>query len=384
MSRNRLHHGQLGVPKKRRWWLIGGISLAVIIIVIASAYAWYRLQLNPADPADTTYQTVTIAENSNVQSLARDLKENSIIKNALAFEIYARLSGGADKLVAGSCNVAPSQSVNQILDSFTGNCQQNVEYKEVTFYPGATIEKPLFKSNHADDIDQDQMYIKGILSRAGYSDDEIDAALNADYQGALFADKPAGTTLEGYIYGETYYIDPDASAETVLQTTFDEMYKQIQANDIEAGFVAQGLNLYEGITLASIVQRELNCEGKTTTEAQNACYEDLRGIASVFLNRLNQGITLGSDVTFIYAADKLGVTPTVDIDSPYNTRINTGLPPGPISSPGILAMKAVANPTDSDNVFFIAGDDGNIYFARDDAGHQANIEKHCQILCSEL
>ena len=79
-----------------------------------------------------------------------------------------------------------------------------------------------------------------------------------------------------------------------------------------------------------------------------------------------------------------GVTPTVDIDSLYNTRIHTGLPPGPIASPGIHALRAVADPSATDYLFFIAGDDGLIYFAKDQAGHEANIRDHCQKLCNEL
>lgn len=372
-----------GVSKRRRWLLVAALILVVIIVSMISIVVWYRFQLNPANPTDKTYQSITVAENSNINTLAHQLNKAGIIKNAFAFEVYAKLNGKATKLVAGQCSVAPSQTVDEILNAFTGGCQKT-SYESITFFPGATIEKPLFKSVHADNIDQDQMYIKGILSRAGYSSNEIDTALKATYSGQLFSDKPAGTSLEGYIFGETYYIDPDASAETVLQTTFDEMYKQISANNIQAGFVKQGLNLYEGITLSSIVQRELNCEGKTTDAARESCYENLRGVAGVFLNRLNKGIMLGSDVTFIYAADKLGVTPTVNIDSKYNTRRYTGLPPGPIASPGVLAMKAVADPAESDNLYFIAGDDGNIYFATDEAGHQRNIAKYCQKLCSEL
>jgi UPF0755 protein len=228
------------------------------------------------------------------------------------------------------------------------------------------------------------MYIKYRLRQAGFSDAQITAALNKTYQGPVFDAKPAGTSLEGYIYGETYYVDTDATAEQVLQMTFDQMYKDLQANGLPQKFANQGLTMYEAITLASIVQRELNCEGKPTEERKERCYGYQRTIAQIFLKRLKEGGMLGSDVTFIYAADMLGVAPTVDIDSPYNTRIHAGLPPGPIAAPGLLALKAVGNPTDTDYYFFIAGDDGLIYFAKDLAGHEANIKNHCQQLCNEL
>jgi UPF0755 protein len=78
------------------------------------------------------------------------------------------------------------------------------------------------------------------------------------------------------------------------------------------------------------------------------------------------------------------VTPTVDLDSPYNTRRYAGLPPGPIASPGLHALLAVANPSETDYLYFIAGDDGLIYFANTEAEHNKNIKNHCQQLCSEL
>ena len=206
------------------------------------------------------------------------------------------------------------------------------------------------------------MHVRYRLQEFGYSESQVESALSKQYSGPLFADKPAGTSLEGYIYGETYYVDPGAAPEVVLQTTFDEMYKQLTRYALPSKFTSQGLNLYQAITLSSIVQRELNCEGKPTEARKETCFQYQRSIAQVFLKRLHEGISLGSDVTFIYAADMRGVTPTVDIDSLYNTRIHTGLPPGPIASPGIHALRAVADPSATDYLFFIAGDDGCLLY----------------------
>src|SRR5207248_2549788 len=97
-------------------------------------------------------------------------------------------------------------------------------------------------------------------------------------------------------------------------------------------FQKQGLNLYQGITLASIIQREVPGAA------------DQKQVAQVFLTRLGMEMPLGSDVTYQYAAKKMGVTPSPDLDSPYNTRKYPGLPPGPIASPGLTALQAVANP----------------------------------------
>ena len=100
-----------------------------------------------------------------------------------------------------------------------------------------------------------------LIKQGGYTEQEISTALTKTYVSPVFANKPIGTSLEGYVYGETYFNNTGASVEDILQRTFDEFDKQIKANDLVAGFAKHGLNLYEGITLASIVQREASeCE----------------------------------------------------------------------------------------------------------------------------
>lgn len=367
--------------KKRRAWLIAAI--AAIIALIATAVAgmiWYTQALSPVDPNDIAKHDITIETGDSVTTVASFLEGQGLIRSRLAFQLHAYLEGQASSIKKGTCRIAKSQSAQEILGMLVKGCN---DYNVIMFYPGATIELPLYKPAGST-VDASQMYVKGVLKKAGYSDSDIQTALAKQYTGALFADKPAGTTLEGYVYGQTYHLPIGATAEQALQAAFDQMYRDITGEGLVAKFQAQGLNLYQGITLASIVQRELNCEDKPTPERKDRCYQYQRTIAQIFLKRLHEGATLGSDVTFIYAADMLGVTPTVDIDSPYNTRINPGLPPGPIASPGLEALKAVGNPTDTDYYYFIAGDDGLIYFARTEAEHQANIANHCQKLCNDL
>mgnify|MGYP001002800810 FL=1 len=354
------------------------VMLALLMIAAGAAYWWYQDSMQPLNTNDTTGKDVTIQKGATIGAIAADLQQKGLIKNQYGLQLYARFTGQTS-IVEGNCIIKASENVSQILDKLAKGCN---DFKSITFYPGATIEKPLYKPPSADF--EQNMYVKYVLGKAGFSDQQIQQALNKQYTGPLFAGKPAGTTLEGYIYGETYHIDTAASVERVLQMTFDQMYKDITANDLVNRFSAQGLNLYQGITLSSIVQRELNCEGKPTEERKQRCYGYQQTIAQVFLKRLREGVTLGSDVTFIYAADMAGVAPTVGLDSPYNTRIKPGLPPGPIASPGLLAMKAVGDPTATDYNFFIAGDDGLIYFARTLREHEANIAQYCQKLCNEL
>ena len=94
-------------------------------------------------------------------------------------------------------------------------------------------------------------------------------------------------------------------------------------------------------------------------------------------------MNLGSDVTYQYAADKLGVARDTQLDSPYNTRVHKGLPPGPIATPGLSALNAVANPAQTDYLFFLSGDDNVTYFAKTDAEHIANAKAHCRQKCQQ-
>lgn len=104
-------------------------------------------------------------------------------------------------------------------------------------------------------------------------------------------------------------------------------------------------------------------------------------VAQVFLKRLRSGMPLGSDVTAYYGADKIGAKRAVTVDTPYNTRIHAGLPPGPVGAPGLAALKAVAYPATGEYLYFLSGDDGTTHFALDDAGHEAN-KVHCKKLCA--
>lgn len=359
------------------------IVLAGIVLFIAAAVAitlvWYNTSIQPRNSSDQKIIKLEIKDKMSLSAVADSLEQKGVIRSAAAFMIYARLHQQQD-IKAGTCNLTPAESVSVILEKLTIGCH---DFKVVTFYPGATIETSLYAKTHATETNQQfvDFSIRQSLRTAGYDTAEIDAALTATYTSPLFADKPAGTGFEGYIFGETYYVDEDATAQEVLQTAFDHMYSIVKKNDLVTKFKAKGLTLYQGITLASIVEKELDCEGKPTEERKQRCYGYQQHIASVFYNRMDEGMTLGSDVTFIYAADRLGVSPSVDVDSPYNLRSHTGLTPGPIASPGELALMAVANPTPSSDLFFLAGDDGLIYFAPDNAGHEQNIRQHCQQGC---
>lgn len=336
------------------------IALAIILGATTGGFAWYKTQLQSVGNDTKEFKVVTIASGSTPDQISDELKKQSVIRSSTAFDIYARLAGKSNLLRAGIYRLSPSETTAQILNHLVNG--SSLDTFNITFYPGATL---------ADNIK--------VLEKAGYSNQEITKALNTASTNPLFDNKPANTDLEGYIYGDTYNFNTGATVNEILERTFDEFYKVIQDNNLVEKFASHSLSLYQGITLASIVQREVN-----TPLVKSEPSQDQRQVAQVFYTRLNSGMALGSDVTYQYISDKLGVARDVNIDSPYNTRRYVGLPPGPISVPSLTALKALAEPASGDYVYFLSGDDDVVYFAHTNAEHEANITSHCKIKCSTL
>lgn len=334
--------------KKRVFWIIFSTIVAIILGAAGASYAWYQQQLQPVDARDTSRQLVTIEAGSTPRMIGQTLKEANVIRSETAFSFYTRLNGVQNTLQAGTYRLSASESLAQVVEHLT---KGNVDTFQITFLPGATL------ADH-----------KKVLLEAGYTEAEIEQAFEATYTGVLFEGRPAGSDLEGYIFGETYQMNSGASVEDVLKASFAQFTSVIEREGLVDAFRAQGLTLYQGLTLASIIQREAG----GGDEAQ---------IAQVFYTRLSIDMPLGSDVTYQYIADKTGVARDTNLDSPYNTRRYQGLPPGPIASPGVAALKGAAAPAQGDYVYFLSGDDDVTYFARTLAEHEANIAAHCRQKC---
>lgn len=337
------------MSRRKKVILFSGLGLLTLIIgLVAGGWFWYQYQLSPVGNNPQEYIKVTIDEGTQPDQIGEILEEKKLIRNQAAFSLYARLSGKQNLLQAGTYRLSPADSTPEIVDHLKNG---NTDSFSIMFLPGATLEEH-----------------REVLISAGYSEEEVDTALAKTYESPLFKDKPAGTSLEGYIYGDTYNFGSGASVGDILTYVFEIFNGVIEEEDLEAQFATNGLNLYEGITLASIIQRE-------------AVGGDEPQIAQVFYSRLAIGMVLGSDVTYQYIADKTGVPRDPSLDSPYNTRRYGGLPPGPIASPGLAALKAVGQPADGDYLFFLSGDDNITYFGRTNAEHEANIVNHCQKKC---
>src|SRR5581483_5116122 len=306
------------------------LILTVLVLALALVVIAYFHSLSPVSSSfQKSYFRVELG--TSVNQIASNLKEDGLIRSGTAFEIYTRVHH-LTRLQAGTYTLSPSLDVPEIVSKMV---KGDVAKDLFTILPGKRIDQ-----------------IKEAFKKTGYPDVQIEAALNpATYSGhPALSSLPAGASLEGYLYPDSFQKQSDTPVEVIIRESLDEMQAHL-TKDVVDGFTAQGLNVYQGITLASIVAQE---SGDSTAQPT---------IAQVFLLRLRQDMVLGSDVTAYYASDVAGVPRTVNIDSPYNTHLNKGLPPGPISNVTETALAAVAHPSTTTYLYFVAGDDGKIHFS---------------------
>ena len=214
--------------------------------------------------------------------------------------------------------------------------------------------------------------VRADLINDGFTPEAVDNALNP----ALYADvpvmayKPAGVSLEGLLFPDSFQKTADTDPSIIIRESLLEMSKHL-TTDLQAAYAAHGLTVYQGLVMASILEKEVS---KPADRAQ---------AAQVFLKRMNSGMMLGSDVTAYYGAIAAGKAANVHYDSAYNTHLHQGLPPTPISSISANSLLAASQPAKTDWLYFVSGDDGNTYFSTNLQDHEAYTAKYCHKLCSQ-
>lgn len=338
------------VPRRILWVI--GVLVCLLIIAAIIVRNYYN---NGLQPVSSSQQVVvlTIKTGSTSVEIANELQKQGLIRSGTMFQWYIRTSNTRDKLQAGTYALRPSMSVPEIVKVLVDG---SVKHDLFTIVPGKRM----------DQIHQD-------FINAGFNPADVDAALKPErYAGhPALVDKPAGASLEGFLYPDSYQKTATTEPATIVAQALDQMAIHLTPS-IRSAFAAEGLSVYQGITLASIVEQE-------TGHASDA-----PKIAQVFLKRLKSDMQLGSDVTVLYGAILAGKTPSLTYQSAYNTHTNKGLPPSPISNVSDMSLNAVAHPADTDWLFFVAGDDGTTYFSKTVEDHEALTQKYCKKLCSQV
>lgn len=293
---------------------------------VAGAYVWVK---DMAAPLNSGRQCELFIEpGSNTRQIAAVLKKNEIIRSAFLFRSYIRFLAVDQRLKPGGYSFAGNESLNEVIFKLLRGSLQTVP---VTIPEGVTVKK-----------------VAAILQDAGICDGAqfIEAVSDPALIGRIFSTWDLIPAPEGLVFPDTYNFNRPTPAPQVAERMLRLMKHQIDR--IFSQPLPGGLTQYEGCILASIIEEEA------------ALAQERNLIASVFYNRLAKQMKLESCATVLYAIGSHKsrlLFEDLKVESPYNTYLNAGLPPTPIANFGTSALAAVANPAETDFLFFVS--DGN-------------------------
>jgi UPF0755 protein len=329
------------------------VLLILIALLAAATLVVRHIYYRGLEPVSSSQKVVlvTIETGTSSSEIGKILQEKGLIRSNAIFEWYIRSHEVRDQLQAGTYALRPSMNLPDIVKVMVrGKITANL----VTILPGQRLDQ-----------------VRQTLINAGFKPTAVDAALDVSQysQYPALTDKPAAANLEGFLYPDSFQKDENTEPSTIISESLKEMAKYLSP-DVRAAFAKHGLSVYQGITLASMVEQEV------------AHDSDRQQVAQVFLSRMHDGMALGSDVTAFYGAILAGRNASTTYDSPYNTLLHKGLPIGPIGTVSASSLEAVAHPAKTSWRYFVAGDDGKTYFSKIYAEHQALAKEHCKKLCS--
>lgn len=313
-----------------------GVLVILLFVLCGGSWLWWHEALSPVDPNNQEFKTFVVNQGEGIRSVATRLKAEGLIRNQIAFFVKVKSSGLDRSIQAGDFRLQANMDVSEIIESLT----HGVVDVWVTIPEGLRSEEIALKLAQSLSIPE-----KEFLEEAE----------------------------EGYMFPDTYLLPKEASAAAVvkiLRNTFDAKVTP----DIRAAIEAQGLTFSQGIVLASIVERE------------GVSDSDRPVIAGVLLNRIHDDHPLQVDATLQYALGyqsdekswwkKSLYDEDKNVKSAYNTYANVGLPPYPISNPGLSAIKAVAYPADTDYYYYMHDDSGQAHYGRTLEEHNDNVARY--------
>ncbi len=340
---------------------VGLLAQAFVIALIslgAVLYLAFSIASRFADaPAPRAASTVvfTIPTGASAADIGLGLQAEGLIRSDVLFRLLVDRRGLDGQLRQGRYLLREDMPLERVLDALVHGA---VVDQTVTFPEGWRLEE--MADRLADQTAIDPAEFARVSGGAGGWQGEF----------AFLRGLAPGTSLEGYLFPDTYQLAADATAEDLIRRML-RRFDDVVSDDLRSAAAASGLTLHEAITLASIIERE------AALDAERAL------ISGVFHNRLARGIPLQADPTAQYAIGQ--TTPrgrwwkpdiTEDdlrVPSPYNTYLHQGLPPGPIAAPGLSSIQAAANPARTTYLFFVARGDLSHAFAETSAEHDRNI-----------
>lgn len=338
------------------------IFLSLLILVLLVFVILSKIYLDPVDENDSTITQFTVESGTSKNSIAEELEDAGLIKNAFIFKVYIRLNM-TKELYAGTYNLSKSMSVNEIIDILNSNKSLENETVTITFIEGKRLVD--YASKISDVFGYDKEEILDYID----SDSFVDKAISSYW---FITDEIKNENiyhpLEGYLFADTYNFNKNASIDTIINKMLSTMGQKLEIYKDEIS--VSNYSVHELLTLASIV------------ELEGAGSDDRAGVAGVFYNRINSGWSLGSDVTTYYGVSKDFSSDLSKANlkacNGYNTRAESscpiiGLPVGPIASPSLASIDATINPTEHNYYYFVADKNKKTYFSTNYSEHTKTV-----------
>ena len=339
------------IKKKQKPFVFAGLAVLFILVLVLG---FYTMGLRSVDSKDTNNITVNIPVGTGASGVVYILDDAGLVRNTLCAKVNARI-GGYNSLQANTYVFNKSMSFPEMMRAINTGDFNYISKQSINIIAGYRI--PQVAEAMAAELPYSQ---KEILKK--WSDKKFLKELINDYWFLTkdILDDDILYPLEGYFYADTYFItDENSSIEEATRMFLDRMDQELTSR--KDGIKELGFSVHEFLTLTSIVTKE-----------GGDIDEDLPTVAGVFMNRLKEGMSLGSDVTvnYIYQEDKVNLKQSqLNNDSPYNTRKHAGLPPSPICAVLNSRMDAVINYADTDYLFFYGCPDGTVIFSKTQAEH---------------
>lgn len=378
--------GKKNKNKKKKKVTAGKIItvIVVLLILVVGGTGWYgynfvKSGIQPLDSKNTAVKSISIPAGSSSKQIGEILQRQSIIKNGMIFQYYTKFKNYSE-FKSGYYNLSPNMSLSTIASKLEeGGTEKPVAptLGKILIPEGYTLTQ-IAKAVTVNSNSQEKN-AKTPFSEADFMKTVQDPTFIAKMVKAypkLFASLPTKDSgikyqLEGYLFPATYDYTKSSSVESVIENMIEAMNAQL--TPYYDTMTQKNLTVNDVLSLAALVEKEANND------------DDRRNVAATFYNRMNQGMTLGSNLSILYAEGKLGEKTSLaedanidtNLDSPYNLYANTGFGPGPVDSPSLSSIKAVFNPAQNDYLYFVADvTTGKVYFAKTLEEQNANVQKY--------
>ena len=336
------------------------LVIAIFIFLIAAGSAavlFVRQTLQPV-PSSPEPHRITIAPGTGSARIAAMLEQAGLIRNAQAFTYYLKWKEQGSKFQAGEYELHPGMTLDEIIAAFNQGLVVKEEGTKVTIPEGFTVRQT------ADKIHQQFGVDPAVFLQTAQQYKQFTAKSFAQIPN----DAQLKNRLEGYLFPETYEWTPDTKPEDMLDRMMLELDKKLESLPAswQQTLTDRKLTFHQMMTVASLIEREVAVEEERTL------------VSGVIYNRLKKGMPLQIDATVQYLFDKPKdrlFEKDLQLESPYNTYLHTGLPPGPIASPSLASIQAAIYPAETKYLFYVTKKDGSKghLFAETYEQHQQNI-----------